>query len=537
VTATRTPPTVGRLLLAGLLALFALSALGTALALATTRAVDAELAAVEHLADTSRRLERVGALFREFYMHQAHLALGMDEAEHLGLTRDARASLGDALTALEAPPVDAVVAQTLPRLREQLAGLDRLLEAEFLPALRAGHASHAAHLHHQAAGSVQAATARIDADQQTLRLAITEARARAAEVTTASITEAALVLSSALVLALGVGFWMVRAVRGPIERLRTAAASLPDRPPGTASPRTAPLEVAALGRSLNGALAELDRQRQARAEAETMASLGRIAAGVAHEINNPLAVMLGHARVLEAVVGPDEDADSARAIADEARHCQHIVQDLLDYARPGLAERVRLEFGELVRGVGERACAGEVDFRGRRRGPARPGGRAPPRGRAAQPARERRGVRAAHHARAHVRADAAGAAPASASSTTARAWRRTPSSASSSPSSPPAPRAPASGSPSRAPSSSPTAARSSPDPAPAAASNSACPSRPPEDPAHGPPAHRRRQGVVSGRCSLKLLSPPQQPHEWTTRCPTPPRPLPKLLTARPTTSS
>jgi two-component system NtrC family sensor kinase len=363
VTATRTPPTVGRLLLAGLLALFALSALGTALALATTRAVDAELAAVEHLADTSRRLERVGALFREFYMHQAHLALGMDEAEHLGLTRDARASLGDALTALEAPPVDAVVAQTLPRLREQLAGLDRLLEAEFLPALRAGHASHAAHLHHQAAGSVQAATARIDADQQTLRLAITEARARAAEVTTASITEAALVLSSALVLALGVGFWMVRAVRGPIERLRTAAASLPDRPPGTRVPEDGPAEVAALGRSLNGALAELDRQRQARAEAETMASLGRIAAGVAHEINNPLAVMLGHARVLEAVVGP-EDAASARAIADEARHCQHIVQDLLDYARPGLAERVRLEFGELVRGVGERACAGEVDFRG-----------------------------------------------------------------------------------------------------------------------------------------------------------------------------
>ncbi len=363
MTEKRTPPTVGRLLLAGLLALFALSALGTALALATTRAVDAELSEVEHLADTSRRLERVGALFREFYMHQAHLALGMDEAEHLNLTRAARASLGDALTALEAPPVDAVVAETLPRLREQLAGLDRLLEAEFLPALRAGHASHAAHLHHHAAGSVQTATTRIDADQQTLRLAIAEARARAAEALTTSTTEAALVLGSALLLALGVGAWMLRAVRGPIERLRTAAAALPDRPPGTRVPEDGPAEVAALGRSLNGALAELDRQRQARAEAETMASLGRIAAGVAHEINNPLAVMLGHARVLEAVVAP-EDAASARAIADEARHCQHIVQDLLDYARPGLAERVRLDLGELARGVGERACAGEVDFRG-----------------------------------------------------------------------------------------------------------------------------------------------------------------------------
>jgi signal transduction histidine kinase len=363
VTEPRTPPTVGRLLLAGLLALFALSALGTALALATTRAVDAELSEVEHLADTSRRLERVGALFREFYMHQAHLALGMDEAEHLGLTRAARASLGEALTALEAPPVDAVVAETLPRLREQLAGLDRLLEAEFLPALRAGHASHAAHLHHHAAGSVQAATTRIDADQETLRHAIAEARARAAEATTASTKDSALVLGCALLLALAVGAWMLRAVRGPIERLRTAAAALPDRPPGTRVPEDGPAEVAALGRSLNGALAELDRQRQARAEAETMASLGRIAAGVAHEINNPLAVMLGHARVLEAVVAP-EDAASARAIADEARHCQHIVQDLLDYARPGLAERVRLDLGELARGVGERACAGEVDFRG-----------------------------------------------------------------------------------------------------------------------------------------------------------------------------
>ncbi len=354
--------TLGRRLLSGLIALFAVSALATALALSSTRAVEAELAGVERLAEESRRLGRVGSLFREYYMHQAHLALGMDAAEHTAMTRRAHADLISALSAVERLPRARFAPAALPALRGHLKTLDRLFDDEFLPALAAGHAAHAAHVHHRAAGTVQEVTARLDLEETHLGDAIAAARLRASEAAQAATTQSALFLGSALGLALLVASWMSRAIQRPVERLRAAAAALPGAPPGARVPEEGPLEVAQLGRTLNSVLGELEAQRRARGEAETLAALGRIAAGVAHEINNPLGVILGHARVLERAV-PAEDADSARAIAQEARHCQHIVQDLLDYARPDLAPRQPVDVVELARAAAERVPV-PVEFRG-----------------------------------------------------------------------------------------------------------------------------------------------------------------------------
>jgi two-component system, NtrC family, sensor kinase len=109
---------------------------------------------------------------------------------------------------------------------------------------------------------------------------------------------------------------------------------------------------------------DLDRQVQLRTKqavrSEQLASVGFLAAGVAHEINNPLASIAMCAESLEGrfhdvldETDPQEAvvANYLRMIQAEAFRCKGITEKLLDFSRIGPTKRENADIGELVRGV------------------------------------------------------------------------------------------------------------------------------------------------------------------------------------------
>lgn len=78
-------------------------------------------------------------------------------------------------------------------------------------------------------------------------------------------------------------------------------------------------------------------------EQQKLASVGCLAAGVAHEINNPLTTILTTAMLIKEDLDPDDSIyEEMQTIADEALRCRKIVGSLLDFARQTKPERKKI---------------------------------------------------------------------------------------------------------------------------------------------------------------------------------------------------
>jgi PAS domain S-box-containing protein len=85
-------------------------------------------------------------------------------------------------------------------------------------------------------------------------------------------------------------------------------------------------------------------------QSEKMSSLGRMAASVAHEINNPLgAIVLFSCLLLETTPKDFSGRKKLDTIVREASRCRDIVRNLLDFARPGAGARGKAELNTIVR--------------------------------------------------------------------------------------------------------------------------------------------------------------------------------------------
>lgn len=94
---------------------------------------------------------------------------------------------------------------------------------------------------------------------------------------------------------------------------------------------------------------EIRKTHDSLVQTEKLASLGRMAAGVAHEINNPLTGVVTFAHLLLKRVPPDsEDAEDINVIIEQADRCARIIKNLLMFARAGTTEKGEVNVNDVL---------------------------------------------------------------------------------------------------------------------------------------------------------------------------------------------
>ena len=101
--------------------------------------------------------------------------------------------------------------------------------------------------------------------------------------------------------------------------------------------------------SLEFANKKLKQTQEELIRTEKLASIGRFAAGVAHEVGNPLGAILGYTSILEKDgINQEESKDYLKRIEKEIERINRIVRELLDFVRPSKFEICDVEINKIV---------------------------------------------------------------------------------------------------------------------------------------------------------------------------------------------
>jgi signal transduction histidine kinase len=142
-------------------------------------------------------------------------------------------------------------------------------------------------------------------------------------------------------------------VTQPIRQLVEAHRQLAD---GEMDVRVPPLagkgELATLADSFNTMAETLQFTQEQLVQKEKLASVGQLAAGVAHEINNPLGTIMLLSDVLyKEAAAQDPRRDDLEMITEQARRCKGIVFDLLSFARENRVMAQQTDVNQLIESI------------------------------------------------------------------------------------------------------------------------------------------------------------------------------------------
>ena len=93
----------------------------------------------------------------------------------------------------------------------------------------------------------------------------------------------------------------------------------------------------------------LARSEKQIAQADKLASIGQLSSGIAHEINNPLGIILGYTQLLIRSEAPgSQKFEDLKIIEKHVKSCKAIVADLLNFARSSRPKNTHVDIHEII---------------------------------------------------------------------------------------------------------------------------------------------------------------------------------------------
>jgi two-component system NtrC family sensor kinase len=154
------------------------------------------------------------------------------------------------------------------------------------------------------------------------------------------------------ILAVSLMLWWLnhRLVEQPVAALVEGTRRVSAGDLGVSIPFIGHHELGELAKAFNEMIRNLADTQHQLAQADKLASVGRLAAGIAHEINNPLTGVLSYASLLRKRMEHDPPAcEDLDVIVRETVRCRGIIRGLLDFARPAAPARKAMDLNEVVR--------------------------------------------------------------------------------------------------------------------------------------------------------------------------------------------
>ena len=267
---------------------------------------------------------------REQYAHQAHTIIEATRShlDHYQAWVDRVARTASALR----PIVPVHERDRLASVLAQSQQLDVTFRDNIVPAVERGDRAAVARLHHAADHLSSAAAQDADAIAKAVQARMVHAHVDATSATRLGMIGGAICIALVLGLALGYTVQLRNAVLKPLATLADAAQRFGK---GDYSVRVGACgegELRSLSDAFDRMVAEIEARERRMLQAERMAVVGQLAAGVAHEINNPIGIIRGYLKTMTPATSAAVLQDEIRILDEEASACQRIAEDLLAYA-------------------------------------------------------------------------------------------------------------------------------------------------------------------------------------------------------------